>query len=138
MADGRAEPDVKQGRLRKHRFRWNKEFDELLKDASVIVRARCKMLSRVDWGALDQVFPYIPRNSARQHLTSLKELPGVEAYMTRLQDCWQDLWTKKRGTAELPEAEVITASNFDLKTHIAFMRKHLDKNAMCVLSIVHF
>ncbi|KLO19987.1 hypothetical protein SCHPADRAFT_816815 [Schizopora paradoxa] len=124
--------DLKHGRQRKHRFRWNKEFDELLKDASIIVRARCKMLSRVDWGALDQVFPYIPRNSARQHLTSLKEMPGVEAYLARLQDCWQDLWTKKRGTAELPEAEVITASNFDLKTHIAFLRKHLDKNAIRV------
>lgn len=98
----------------------------------MIVKSRCKLLSRLDWGALDQVFPYIPRNSARQHLTTLKEVAGVEAYLTRLQECWHDLWMKKRGTTELPEEDTISASNFDLKTHIAFLRKHLDKNAMYV------
>ena len=115
---------------RRHRFLWNRDYDELVRDASVIIKARCRNGTRLDWGALEQVFPAVPRNSVRQRLVHLKETPGTETYLTRLEDKWYELWTQHRGTDVLPDPDPESATNFDLATHIKFLRKHLDKTAM--------
>ncbi|KAI0662526.1 hypothetical protein C8Q70DRAFT_908850 [Cubamyces menziesii] len=117
---------------RRHRFLWNRDYDELVRDASVIIKARCRNGTRLDWGALEQVFPAVPRNSVRQRLVHLKETPGTETYLTRLEDKWYELWTQHRGTDILPDPDPESATNFDLATHIKFLRKHLDKNAIRV------
>ncbi|KAJ8462329.1 hypothetical protein ONZ51_g10973 [Trametes cubensis] len=117
---------------RRHRFLWNRDYDELVRDASVIIKARCRNGTRLDWGALEQVFPAVPRNSVRQRLVHLKETPGTETYLARLEDKWYELWTQHRGTDILPDPDPESATNFDLATHIKFLRKHLDKNAIRV------
>lgn len=116
--------------VRRHRFQWNPEFDELARDASVIIRARCRGLSRLDWAAFEQVFPAVPRNTVRQRLAHIRETPGNEAYLRRLEDVWYELWLKHRGTEVLPDEDPHHASNFDLISHVRFLRTHVDKHAL--------
>ncbi|KAH9912240.1 uncharacterized protein BXZ73DRAFT_107525 [Epithele typhae] len=117
---------------RRHRFLWNRDYDEMVRDGSVIIKARCRHGTRLDWGAMEQVFPAVPRNSVRQRLVHLKEVPGTETYLTRLEDKWYEVWVQNRGTDELPDPDPESATNFDLAAHIKFLRKHVDKNAIRV------
>ncbi|EKM60813.1 uncharacterized protein PHACADRAFT_179990 [Phanerochaete carnosa HHB-10118-sp] len=117
---------------RRQRFQWNKDLDELGRDASAIIRARCRNGKRLDWAALCQVFPAIPRNSVRQRIGHLREQPGAETYFKRLEDRWYELWMRHLGTPELPDEDPGSPSNFDLVAHIKFLRSHIDKNALRV------
>ncbi|TBU34929.1 hypothetical protein BD311DRAFT_828299 [Dichomitus squalens] len=117
---------------RRHRFLWTRDYDELVRDASAIIKARCRGTTRLDWGAMEQIFPAVPRNSVRQRLVHLKEVPGTETYLSRLEDKWYDLWVQHRGTDVLPDPDPESATNFDLATHVKFLRKHIDKNAIRV------
>lgn len=117
---------------RRIRFHWNRDYDELARDASAIIKARCRSGVRIEWAALEQVFPAVPRNSTRQRIVTLREVPGAETYLNRLEDKWYDLWLQHRGTDSLPDNDPQSATNFDLISHIEFLRRHIDKNAMCV------
>ena len=79
---------------------------------------------------MEQIFPAVPRNSVRQRLVHLKETPGTETYLTRLEEKWYDVWVQYRGTEALPDPDPASATNFDLAAHIKFLRKYIDKNAM--------
>lgn len=114
---------------RRPRFHWTREFDELARDASAIIRARCRA-SRLDLSALDQVFPAVPRNSVRQRITHLRDNPAEDLYMKRLEDQWYTVWLQYRGTSHLPDEDPSSPSNFDLIQHIEFLRNHVDKNAL--------
>ncbi|KAF8203137.1 hypothetical protein BJ912DRAFT_1018924 [Pholiota molesta] len=124
--------DEQKKQPRRHRFQWNPDFDELARDASAIIRARCRNLSRLDWAAFEQVFPSVPRNTVRQRLSHIKETPGNEAYLRRLEDTWYDLWVAHKGTPELPDDNDRSPSDFDLIKHIEFLRTHIDKHALRV------
>ncbi|EIW64510.1 uncharacterized protein TRAVEDRAFT_139409 [Trametes versicolor FP-101664 SS1] len=117
---------------RRHRFLWNRDYDELARDASAIIKARCRDGTRLDWGALEQVFPAVPRNSVRQRLVHLREVPGTDTYLARLEEKWRELWLQHRGTDVLPDDDPTSAGNFDLAAHVKFLRKHIDKNAIRV------
>ncbi|OBZ79916.1 Transcription factor tau subunit sfc3 [Grifola frondosa] len=117
---------------RRHRFQWNRDYDELVRDASIVIKARCRGTVRLDWGALEQVFPAVPRNSVRQRFAHLRELTGADAYLKRLEEKWHDLWLEHRGTDILPDDDPASATNFDIVAHIKFLRKHIDKNALRV------
>lgn len=125
-----AEEKGKETIKRRHRFQWSKEFDELARDAYAIIKARCREAKRIDWGAYEQVFPSVPRNTVRQRMTTLRESPGAEAYVTRLEEMWYDLWVKHRGTDLLPDENTSSPTQFDLVAHIQFLRNHIDKNAV--------
>ncbi|KAG7450158.1 uncharacterized protein BT62DRAFT_884415 [Guyanagaster necrorhizus] len=131
VEDQSPEPKIKPI-TRRHRFQWNRDYEELARDASVIIRARCRNGVRLDWGAFEQVFPAVPRNSVRQRLAHIRESPGNEAYLTRLEDRWYDLWMKRRGTTILPDDDLNSATNFNLIHHLEFLRSHIDKNALRV------
>ncbi|KAH8120510.1 hypothetical protein DFH11DRAFT_1685786 [Phellopilus nigrolimitatus] len=122
----------RKGRMRRHRFQWTHEFDELARDAAVIIRARCRTHHRLEWAALDQIFPSVPRNSVRARISTLKAQTGAEAYLLRLENCWHELWVKNRGIPELPDENPRNPIEFDLKAHLEFLRKHIDKNAIRV------
>ncbi|KZT06305.1 uncharacterized protein LAESUDRAFT_726133 [Laetiporus sulphureus 93-53] len=117
---------------RRHRFQWNRDFDELARDAYVIIKARCRGHGRLEFAALQQAFPAVPRNSVRQRVVSLKEVPGAATYMQRLEDKWYEVWVQHRGTPNLPDADPESPTNFDLVAHIKFLRNHVDKNALRV------
>ncbi|KAI0823034.1 hypothetical protein BC628DRAFT_1365542 [Trametes gibbosa] len=127
------EKDTASGhKPRRHRFLWNRDYDELVRDACAIIKARCRDGTRLDWGALEQVFPAVPRNSVRQRLVHLKEVPGTETYLARLEERWREMWLQHRGTDVLPDPDPTSATEFDLATHVKFLRKHVDKNALRV------
>ncbi|EGO01685.1 hypothetical protein SERLA73DRAFT_166216 [Serpula lacrymans var. lacrymans S7.3] len=117
---------------RRHRFIWNRDYDELARDASAVIKARCRNGIRLDWAALEQVFPAVPRNSVRQRLVHMRENAGDDAYLKRLEDKWNELWLQHRGTSLLPDEDPRSPSNFDIIKHIEFLRKHVDKNALRV------
>lgn len=119
---------------RRHRFQWTRDFDELARDAAAIIKARCRSKARTEYGVVEQIFPSIPRNSVRQRITHLRETPGSEAYMQRLEDKWYELWIQHRGTPALPDDDPESPTNFDCVAHIKFLRKHIDKNALYVHS----
>ncbi|KAJ3835083.1 hypothetical protein F5878DRAFT_328184 [Lentinula raphanica] len=117
---------------RRHRFAWNREYEELARDAAAIIKARCRDAIRLDWGAFEQVFPAVPRNTVRQRVAHLREATGGEAYLNRLEDSWYDLWRQHRGSDLLPDDDPRSPTNFDLVKHIEFLRRHIDKNALRV------
>ncbi|KAL5535246.1 hypothetical protein ACEPAF_3340 [Sanghuangporus sanghuang] len=117
---------------RRSRFQWNTDYDELLRDAYVILRARCRTHHRLEWATIDQIFPSVPRNSVRGRLAMLSQQPGADAYLQRLENCWHELWVKKRGTPELPDPNPRNPIDFDLKAHLQYLRKCVDKNAIRV------
>jgi len=115
---------------RRSRFHWTREYDELARDASAIIRSRCRNGAKMDLSAFDKVFPAVPRSSVRLRLAHLRENTGEDVYMTRLEDRWYDLWVQHRGTGHLPDEDPQSPSNFDIINHIEFLRKHVDKNAL--------
>jgi oxalate---CoA ligase len=118
---------------RRSRFLWNKDYDELAQDASAILRVRLREAGgRMDWFALRQVFPAVPRNSVRQRIASLREVPSNEAYMRRLEDQWYRLWKQYRGSEHLPDPNPQSPTDFDLIKHLGFLRNFVDKNALYV------
>ncbi|KAG6866027.1 hypothetical protein C0991_009436 [Blastosporella zonata] len=86
----------------------------------------------LDWAAFEQVFPAVPRNTVRQRLAHIRETPGNEAYLNRLEDRWYEIWMQHRGTPLLPDEDPMSASNFNLIQHVEFLRQHVDKNALRV------
>lgn len=125
-------------RVRRVRFVWTADHDELARDASVIIRARCRNHYRIDWGALEQIFPTLTRNNVRLHIKDLMEQPSAAMYLKRLEASWSELWLTHRGTAELPDDDPADPTKFDLKHHIMFLRKYIDKGAMYVIFVNHF
>lgn len=115
---------------RRHRFNWTNEYDELARDATVIIKSRCRAHARSDWAAYEQVFPAIPRNSVRQRVARMREDPTMDAYLKRLEDSWHSIWEQYRGTPSLPDSDPFSINNFDLALHIEFLRTRIDKNNM--------
>ncbi|KAJ7630526.1 hypothetical protein FB45DRAFT_915784 [Roridomyces roridus] len=124
-------PAAPAGPQTRNRFHWNKDFDELVKDAFAIILSRCRSRGKLDLGAIKQVFPGVPRNSVRNRMKTIKEVPAMAAYMSRLEDHWHEVWMKYRGSALLPDEDPLSLQ-FDLIAHIEFLRKHIDKNALRV------
>ncbi|KAF5384735.1 hypothetical protein D9757_006233 [Collybiopsis confluens] len=117
---------------RRQRFMWTQEYEELARDAAAIVKARCRDAVRLDWGAFEQVFPAVPRNTVRQRVAHLREATGGDTYLNRLEESWYHIWVQHRGSEHLPDPDPSSATNFDLIKHIEFLRKHIDKNALRV------
>lgn len=124
--------DTENKVLRRPRFHWTREFDELARDASAIIRARCRDGVKLDLSAFDQVFPAVPRNSVRQRIAHLRENSAQDLYMKRLEDQWYAMWTQHRGTPHLPDDDPESPSKFDIMNHLEFLRRHVDKNALRV------
>jgi hypothetical protein len=132
VEDGNGDDDDQTHR--RSRFLWNKDYDELAQDASAILRVRSRETgARMDWFTLNQIFPAVPKNSVRQRVASLRELQSNEIYMRRLEDQWTRLWKQYRGTEHLPDPNPKSQTDFDLIKHLKFLRRFVDKNALCVL-----
>lgn len=87
-------------------------------------------MQRMDWGAVEQVFANIPRNSVRQRIASLRQDSTTDSYLHRLEDKWHELWLSDRGTAALPDENTDSATDFDLGAQVKYLRQHIDKNAL--------
>ncbi|KAJ7462797.1 hypothetical protein B0H11DRAFT_2054384 [Mycena galericulata] len=128
----KSQPEVNSGNpATRNRFHWNKDYDELAKDAFAVIHSRCRTRGKLDYGAIKQVFPGVPKASIRNRMKALKGTPTMAAYMSRLEDRWHELWMKYRGTTLLPDEDPL-GLKFDLIAHIEFLRKHIDKSALRV------
>ena len=58
----------------------------------------------------------------------------TRAYLQRLEDAWYNLWMRHRGTPQLPDPNPKSMTNFDLVAHMTFLRVHIDKPSLCVIS----
>ncbi|QRV99505.1 B-block-binding subunit of tfiiic protein [Ceratobasidium sp. AG-Ba] len=115
--------------VRRRRFPWNPDYDELARDAAAILRVRCRT-KRMDWSAIEQVFPGVQRNSVRQRVSNLQTLPGASEYFRSLDDAWATLWLEHRGSEALPDPNPDSVSDFDLPAHVSFLRRNIDKAAL--------
>ncbi|KAJ7770882.1 hypothetical protein DFH07DRAFT_805534 [Mycena maculata] len=115
----------------RNRFHWTKDYEELAKDAFAIIHSRCRSRGKVDYSAIKQVFPGVPKASLRNRMKALREVPTMAAYLSRLEDHWHELWTMYRGSALLLDEDPLSLK-FDLIAHIEFLRKHIDKSALRV------
>ena len=118
--------------IRRRRFKWNREYDEMAFDAMAIIRSRCRQNYRTVWEPALQVFPAMDRNSYRNRV--IKLLVGNEGYAQRLENAWHELWLRHRGTNRLSDDDPTELNKFDLAEHIMFLRKNVDKDSLCVPS----
>lgn len=84
----------------------------------------------MEWGAVEQVFMNLPRNSVRQRIARLTEEPAAESYLRRLEEKWHELWLQYRGTEALSDDNIESATEFDLIRHVEFLRANVDKAAL--------
>lgn len=98
------------------------------RDARAIIAVRCRKLRKIEWSALGQVFPAVDRNAARQRIKKVYD--KAEGYAHRLENAWQELWFKYRGTPILPDDNPDDPQDFDLLAHITFLRNNIDKKAL--------
>ncbi|KZV85486.1 hypothetical protein EXIGLDRAFT_841464 [Exidia glandulosa HHB12029] len=117
------------GRIRRRKFAWNPQFDELARDLGTILRVRCSG-TRMDWGPAQVVFPGLSRVAIKNRITHLREAPGGESYAKRLDEAWRTFWLEHRGTSELPDPNLKSTSDFPIVEHITFLRKYVDKQAL--------
>ncbi|KAG9019172.1 hypothetical protein FRB90_005745 [Tulasnella sp. 427] len=112
---------------RGQRFLWNPDYDELAKDATCILAARCRASGTMSWLPMAQVFPGVDSNGVRTRISRMREDPATEGYMFKLEDVWYHLWMQKRGTDELPDSNPDNPTKFDLISHVVYLRKNIDK-----------
>jgi len=121
----------KEVAVRRKRFNWRPEYDELLLDAVAVIRARSRHRKRtMEWAPVTQVFPTINQNSCRLRYNHLQETAGSALYMERLMDAWYHLWQSHLGSDYLPDKDPNALGGCDLVKHIEFLRKYIDKHAM--------
>ncbi|ELU38518.1 b-block binding subunit of TFIIIC domain-containing protein [Rhizoctonia solani AG-1 IA] len=114
---------------RRRRFPWDMEYDELARDAGAVIRVRCQG-KRIDWSALEQVFPGVQRSCVRQRISSLEGLPGASIYYRKLDAAWASIYQRYLGSDELPDPNPDSLKDFDLPAYISFLRQHIDKAAL--------
>jgi hypothetical protein len=116
---------------RRKRFNWNDEYEELLRDAVAIIRARCREKARgIKWSPAESVFPPVRANNIRIHFNKYIAQPGAASYMDRLEQAWYKLWKTHRGRPELPDNDPTNPEGCDMIAHIQFLRNYLDKRKM--------
>ena len=127
----RKEAPAAEVAVRRKRFNWKPEYDELLLDAVAVIRARSRYRKRsMEWAPVTQVFHTIHQNSCRFRYNHLHEAAGSAMYMERLTDAWYHLWQAHHGSDYLPDEDPNALGGCDLVKHIEFLRKYIDKHAM--------
>lgn len=116
--------------LRRHRHAWTKEEEELLFDAETVVRARSRGQTPRGRPALQQIFPNISEQVLRSRLKKMMEEPGKQAYYQRLEDAFYAIIEVNRDTAELPDPNPQSQTDFPLRQWIDFVRPRVNKNLL--------
>ncbi|KIR74664.1 hypothetical protein I310_00938 [Cryptococcus deuterogattii CA1014] len=130
-------PDVEgttTKRKNRSKRKWTIEDDELMLDSEAIIRARSRTNAYKGRAAMSQLYPRITASTFRMRIMKIAGEPGKLAYLERLEQAWYELWLKHRGTEELPDENVESSVEFDLKAHIDYLRKHVDKRTLKLLA----
>jgi hypothetical protein len=116
----------------RYRRKWSAEDDELIVDAEAIIRARNRdrpHLRKTRVG-IERMFPGSLIVSCNARLKKVVNTPEKEAYLDLLASAWYDIWMKYRETDELNDENPEHNENFDMREHVDFLRKHVNKTAM--------
>jgi hypothetical protein len=117
----------------RNRHKWTDEELDLLLDAEAVIRSRGrdKPAGARGHGAMTQIFvgwrpPALHNVLKRQRADN----PAIAAYYTRLEDAWHSVYLANRGTEALPDGNPESMQDFDLKYHVNFLRRHVNKAAL--------
>ncbi|WWD18115.1 hypothetical protein CI109_102564 [Kwoniella shandongensis] len=122
-----------QRRIRS-KHKWTAEDDDLFLDAEAVIRARSRSNGYKGRVAMSQYYPEVSTQTFLARLKKIVLQPGKQAYLDRLEQAWFDVWTDYRGTAELPDENVDSSTEFDLKSHVQFLRSKVDKKSLKLLA----
>ncbi|KAK8865706.1 hypothetical protein IAR55_000851 [Kwoniella newhampshirensis] len=123
-----------QRRTRSKR-KWSTEDDDLFLDAEAVIRARSRTNGYKGRAAMSQYYPDISTQTFLARIRKITAQPGKLAYLDRLEQAWYDVWVQYRGTAELPDADPDSSTEFDLKRHVEFLRAKVDKKSLRLLAV---
>ncbi|EPQ30708.1 uncharacterized protein PFL1_01609 [Pseudozyma flocculosa PF-1] len=117
---------------------WTPQRNELLRDAAVILQARDRARGRSDWSALAQIWDEEDRSKNQNFVSRQWKLQlgrmrgefGEEGYLSALERQWTAVSREARSKGELADPAFPSATDFDLKQHIEFLRARIDKDAI--------
>ncbi|KAE8219744.1 hypothetical protein CF319_g6616 [Tilletia indica] len=125
------------GNARRARTGTTRQFeqDELTRDVGVILTCRDQERNaRANWSALRQL-GIMNAMLFRKRWLHLKSFPAEDAYLRKLELTWMEMWRKHRNSESLPDPDPAHPTDFDLKQHLEFFRKNVDKNRVTSMSL---
>nr|ODO02333.1 hypothetical protein L204_01066 [Cryptococcus depauperatus CBS 7855] len=126
-----------QRRTRSKR-KWTAEDDDLMLDSEAVIRARSRTNGYRGRAAMSQLYPEIGPQTFRLRISKITSEPGKLAYLQRLEEAWSEIWHKHRGTEELPDENIDSSVDFNLKLHVDFLRATIDKRTIRLLAASSF
>ncbi|ORY28627.1 hypothetical protein BCR39DRAFT_534519 [Naematelia encephala] len=122
------DPGMKVTRRRRN---WKKDEEDTLLDCEAIIQARSRGVpGKKGRSAMSQLFPDVGIQTFFNRLKKQFALPGKQAYFDQLKEAWYNVWIQYRGTDELPDPTPNKPNDFDLKTHLAFLRAKINKSQL--------
>lgn len=79
---------------------------------------------------MEQLFPGCLPVTFLARLKKTICTPERESYLNLLENMWYGIWTKLRGTDELPDPNPDSNMDFDLKHHVEVLRRKVNKNKL--------
>ncbi|KAL9934886.1 hypothetical protein V8E36_005962 [Tilletia maclaganii] len=133
---GRSGGDVRSSRRGRYASITQFELDELTRDLGVILtcRDRERTQGRTNWSALRQLGIDNVQVFKKLFL-HLKSFPAEDAYLRKLEMAWWETWRTHRGTDALPDHDPAHPTDFNLKLHLEFLRKHVNKNQVTSMTL---
>lgn len=82
---------------------------------------------------MEQLFPDCLPVTFLARLKKSISTPERETYLDLLENSWFEIWTRLRGTDELPDPKPESNTEFDLRRHIDVLRRKINKSKLYVL-----
>ncbi|ODN84176.1 hypothetical protein L202_00178 [Cryptococcus amylolentus CBS 6039] len=128
-----AGPSAASGAKRIRR-KWSSEDDDLIIDGEAIIRARSRTNNYRGRACMTALLPDVSLQTLRNRLTHIVSEPGMATYLSRLEQAWYEIWMKHRGTEVLPDDNIHSSVDFDIKAHLEYFRKSVDKRNLKLLA----
>lgn len=80
--------------------------------------------------AMEQLFPGCMPVTYANRLKKSIDTPEKNSYLQLLERSWYAIWTELRGTEELPDPNIESNYEFDLRKHIEVLRRKINKNSL--------
>lgn len=128
-----------RGRRRSRAFVWTQEHQATLRDAHVVLAHRQRAWRAMhgaaaladDWSALHQLFsPDAPPSEAaawRARRRQLTAAPHEQVGLVLVERAWHHVAARGRADGTLPDPAWPHPSSVDLRAHIAYLRRHIDR-----------
>lgn len=103
----------------------------MIVDAEAIIRCRNRgVTGNRGRYAMEQLFPGCMAQTFGNRLKKAIDTPEKESYLYLLEQAWYAIWTELRGTEELPDPNIESNEDFDLRKHLEVFRRKINKNSL--------